>query len=300
MVFYNTDDTVRIIKTADNTRIIFLRYDLTSGLLTGASANDDMGHVQKTIRYTYSSGTPTLSTVTTDGETGGPNQVFYWTTDNYLTYVGAGVAAASVGYRYTTPSSGPSMVSRIQTPQGTIAYRYASVTPLTCPAGANTEIFFNYQGECGTDGSCPAGSQCESGACFASDRCLTVMRPNEDLVTDVTASCGSCLSTKHYEWSTANSTIELRGTLSPLSIKTSYAYNNNGRLTDIVENDSDYVATNTDPAGARRTYYNYGSTFPGLATEVGQQSALVNTPCSRSAPTGCKRSTIQYLTGTSA
>ncbi|MEK6688693.1 MAG: hypothetical protein AABZ01_09575, partial [Gemmatimonadota bacterium] len=162
---------------------------------------------------------------------------------------------------------------------------------------------------CDADADCGTGYYCggetdpagvNTGVCFKAQRCVSFTTPNETLVRDITGTCASCTNLDHYEfWTdTDNSKIELRGTLTADAVKTSYERNADGMITKRVENDDDYVATNTNPAAARVTYYKYdNASFPGRVTEERTQSELKpGGTCDASTTTDCQRALYAYTT----
>ena len=71
-----------------------------------------------------------------------------------------------------------------------------------------------------------------------------------------------------------------------------YERNSDGLVTKMVQNDAN---PSTEPAGSRTSYYYYGnSSFPGLVTEVRQQSELQAGSCDASTTTNCKRTIYTY------
>ncbi len=299
-ISYNGDGKVYQVTDASTTKYLQLEYFTTGNkLLRYVKYFTGGGSPDVTLELTYSS--DKLASAIIGGTT---VENYGYGSGSHLESVTDGGSKTVATFKYYATTGGKAI--RVGTQNGDVGYTYGDSS---CDNGNGTFVFFNRKDTttCTTDAGCGSGNYCGgkdssgNGTCYKARRCVSVTTPNEHLWKDVTpeTACPSCAETEHYEFwtnSPTNDKIELRGRKSADDVKTSYEYNSNGYVVTRVENDDDYVATNSHPSGARVTYFKYdNSSFPGRVTEVRILSELKpGGACTASTTTDCKRTINAY------
>ena len=278
------------------------KFSYSSGRVSSVSyqtVSGGTGTTRATLSFTYTSTNPTTVSL------GGTIQTNTYTS-NYLTAITDGNSKKIIEVAYSTATAGKAV--RVRTGDGGVGYEYAS-SHAQCTGG--TVHYFNLESDalgnaktCGTL-SCGLGYYCggrtgaggNDGMCYRAARCLQTTSPSEDLVTTMTAftGCtGACAPVAQYSWNTT--TLDLKGIKLADNKWTSFTRNADGLPTEIVEGDSDDVASN---GGGAITWLFYADTnFPGRVTERRTKSIIATegtNACDGGANTaGCKRTRLTW------
>ena len=300
LVTYDGAGQVSTVTDASGKRRLLFAY--ASSVLTSVQFQIFVASwtTHHTTTYAYTSGR--LTTVTIGGALAQTNLY----TSSYLTKIQDAASKNIITIAYNATAG---TVARLETPQGTLGFEYAS-TRAEC--SGKTVLHFNLgnASTCSSDAGCGTGFLCggktatggSTGRCFRAARCLTTSSPSEDVVTTVTPlgppgqTCdGACTDVAQYVWNTGTGVLDLKATQDPAGNFVSRTFDSNGLPTQITTGDPDTDAANGN--GARTEWRFYGDTnYPGKLTEIRRKSDLAAnaSSCSGSSIAGCAQTLFTY------